>query len=53
MLLAPENVSKPLMVLTAIGQLMAISDMRIESKTHMDESVRQLQVRAQQHHATA
>jgi len=40
-----ESSNPPLMVLAAIGQLLAVSDMRIESKTHMDESVRQLQVR--------
>uniref|UniRef100_A0A383VJ70 Uncharacterized protein n=1 Tax=Tetradesmus obliquus TaxID=3088 RepID=A0A383VJ70_TETOB len=33
----------PLLVLSAIGQIMAVSEMRIESKTHMDESVRVLQ----------
>lgn len=41
MLLASPN--PPLFVLSAIGQLLAASDMRIESKTHMDESVRVLQ----------
>lgn len=41
MLLASPN--PPLFVLSAVGQLLAASDMRIESKTHMDESVRVLQ----------
>jgi predicted membrane chloride channel (bestrophin family) len=41
LLLASKN--PPLLVLSAIGQIMAVSDMRIESKTHMDESVRVLQ----------
>lgn len=41
MLLASPN--PPLFVLSAIGQLLAVSDMRIESKTHMDESIRVLQ----------
>ncbi|KAF6253563.1 Bestrophin, RFP-TM, chloride channel-domain-containing protein [Scenedesmus sp. NREL 46B-D3] len=41
LLLASKN--PPLLVLSAIGQLMAVSEMRIESKTHMDESVRVLQ----------
>ena len=35
--------NRPLLVLSAIGQLLAVSNMRIESKTHMDESVRVLQ----------
>jgi len=43
LLLASRN--PPLMVLAAVGQLLAVSEMRIESKTHMDESVRQLQAR--------
>lgn len=41
MLLASPN--PPLFVLSAIGQLLAAADMRIESKTHMDESIRVLQ----------
>jgi hypothetical protein len=41
LLLASKN--PPLLVLSAIGQIMAVSEMRIESKTHMDESVRVLQ----------
>jgi hypothetical protein len=41
MLLASPN--PPLFVLSAVGQLLAAADMRIESKTHMDESVRVLQ----------
>lgn len=41
MLLASPN--PPLFVLSAVGQLLAVADMRIESKTHMDESVRVLQ----------
>jgi predicted membrane chloride channel (bestrophin family) len=41
MLLASPN--PPLFVLSAIGQLLSVSDMGIESKTHMDESVRVLQ----------
>jgi hypothetical protein len=41
MLLASPN--PPLFVLSAIGQLLAVADMRIESKTHMDESIRVLQ----------
>eukprot|EP00878_Enallax_costatus_P025175 GHUV01026908.1.p1 GENE.GHUV01026908.1~~GHUV01026908.1.p1 ORF type:complete len:418 (+),score=116.02 GHUV01026908.1:150-1403(+) len=35
--------NRPLLVLSAMGQLLAVSNMRIESKTHMDESVRVLQ----------
>jgi hypothetical protein len=42
MLLASPN--PPLFVLSAVGQLLAVADMRVESKTHMDESVRVLQV---------
>lgn len=35
--------SPPQLVLSAVGQLLAASDARIESKTHCDESVRVLQ----------